>query len=240
MMDSDTDGDAEMADGRVVLRLERVTKSDGRKLILSDLSARFSTGELTAIVGARGCGKSLLLRVISGQRVPDSGHVVLSGPPAPQVAAGWALHTAGSLERGLGMIAAAYGIQTKSYVAAVASLLDDPTVLTKPFKEVPGVDRSLVMYACSYLVPAEVYLADGSLLPNAPHLRARLEPLFLDLRARATVILVTHDPLVARRNDANRFAILSRGKLRFFPDLDQLTDAFGAPSDPPMASEETP
>lgn len=44
------------------------------------LNARLPAGSLTAVVGANGCGKSSLLKVIVGLQKPLSGHVRVSAP----------------------------------------------------------------------------------------------------------------------------------------------------------------
>ncbi|MFN8200318.1 MAG: ATP-binding cassette domain-containing protein, partial [Nakamurella multipartita] len=51
---------------------------DGRPL-LSDVSFRVSAGDVTALVGPNGTGKTTLLRVAAGSVVPDEGAAVCSG-----------------------------------------------------------------------------------------------------------------------------------------------------------------
>ena len=48
--------------------------------LTSPLSLEFETGSLTAIIGANGCGKSSLLKVIVGLQKPLAGQVALSVP----------------------------------------------------------------------------------------------------------------------------------------------------------------
>jgi zinc/manganese transport system ATP-binding protein len=48
--------------------------------LTSPLSLEFETGSLTAIIGANGCGKSSLLKVIAGLQKPLAGQVALSVP----------------------------------------------------------------------------------------------------------------------------------------------------------------
>ncbi|NMG08441.1 ATP-binding cassette domain-containing protein [Brasilonema sp. UFV-L1] len=61
------------------LRLERLTKSFGRKTVLHGIDLDILPGEFVAIVGRSGCGKSTMLRLIAGLDVPSGGGVFLNG-----------------------------------------------------------------------------------------------------------------------------------------------------------------
>lgn len=54
----------------------------GREL-LRGLDARFGPGRMVAVLGRNGAGKSSLLHVLAGLRVPESGRVVVLGRPLP-------------------------------------------------------------------------------------------------------------------------------------------------------------
>lgn len=52
---------------------------DGKTWTLNNLSLTIRSGERVAIVGANGCGKSTLAKIIAGLAAPDSGYVKLCG-----------------------------------------------------------------------------------------------------------------------------------------------------------------
>lgn len=57
----------------VVLR--QIQKSYGEKQVLNNFSFRFPAGETCCILGASGCGKTTLLRLVAGLEKPDSGTI---------------------------------------------------------------------------------------------------------------------------------------------------------------------
>ena len=59
-----------------MLEFKSVTFSYGKKKVLSDLSFRLERGEILAIMGESGCGKSTVLNLIAGLRKPQSGSIV--------------------------------------------------------------------------------------------------------------------------------------------------------------------
>ena len=53
--------------------------SIGDKTLLQPTTCAFQTGQVTAILGPNGAGKSTLMSVLTGQRLPDVGHVQFQG-----------------------------------------------------------------------------------------------------------------------------------------------------------------
>ncbi|MBE8721291.1 heme ABC transporter ATP-binding protein [Sphingobacterium pedocola] len=67
-----------------MLRVEKITyEVKGRKL-LKDVSFQLRKGEVLALLGANGAGKSSLMRLLCGDTVPTEGQVSLMGKPLQQ------------------------------------------------------------------------------------------------------------------------------------------------------------
>lgn len=62
-----------------MITVERLSKSLGGRLILSDISTAVAPGAITAVIGPSGAGKSTLLRAMSLLDPPDRGTVTIDG-----------------------------------------------------------------------------------------------------------------------------------------------------------------
>src|SRR5882724_10158118 len=59
-----------------------LSKSFGAVVALKDVSLDIAAGEIRAICGEHGAGKSTLVKILTGVYRPDAGHVTLSGEPS--------------------------------------------------------------------------------------------------------------------------------------------------------------
>jgi len=64
-----------------MLEARHVSIDYGKRLAVRDVSMRLSPGDLTAIIGANGAGKSSLLRALNGSLRPSHGEILLEGKP---------------------------------------------------------------------------------------------------------------------------------------------------------------
>jgi len=63
----------------MVITIENICKSYGRKKILDNISFSAMDGECIGIIGGNGCGKSTLLSILAGVRKCDGGSFSLDG-----------------------------------------------------------------------------------------------------------------------------------------------------------------
>ncbi|MGD9735913.1 MAG: ATP-binding cassette domain-containing protein [Solirubrobacterales bacterium] len=67
--------------GTVVMRLDKVGKDFGAVTALRELSLDIRVGEVMAIVGDNGAGKSTMMKLIAGVYQPSRGEILLGGEP---------------------------------------------------------------------------------------------------------------------------------------------------------------
>lgn len=66
------------------IRVERLVKRYGERVVLDDVSFDVRPGEIVTIVGPSGCGKTTLLRCVVGLARPTEGTVRISGEPVSE------------------------------------------------------------------------------------------------------------------------------------------------------------
>lgn len=62
-----------------MIQVQHVSKRYKSKQVLQDISFQATQGEQIAIVGRNGCGKTTLMRILSGLQKPDQGSVICYG-----------------------------------------------------------------------------------------------------------------------------------------------------------------
>lgn len=120
----------------MMLTVQNITKSFGIEPVLVELSFTLNAGECMGLIGPNGCGKTTLLRILTGSEKPDSGVVRFS--PAglrigylPQGAEFEPAETLeGFIHRNNGGIAALSG-QLEDLASAVASDPENPLILAE-------------------------------------------------------------------------------------------------------------
>ena len=60
----------------ILLQTNKIQKSFGTDIILSNINIEVQSNERVALVGRNGCGKSTLLKMIAGVQSIDSGEIV--------------------------------------------------------------------------------------------------------------------------------------------------------------------
>ena len=64
---------------KVIVKLENFSKSYGNKTIIKNLNLEVYEGEFLTLLGSSGCGKTTILRSISGLDYPTSGKIYIDG-----------------------------------------------------------------------------------------------------------------------------------------------------------------
>lgn len=68
-----------MTSNEVLIRIEHMTKSFDKQVILEDINLEIQKGEVISILGPSGCGKSTLLRSMNLLEKPEEGKIIFEG-----------------------------------------------------------------------------------------------------------------------------------------------------------------
>src|SRR5690348_11847332 len=97
------------AETMIALAARGICKSFGRRQVLTGLDLEVAAGEMVAVVGENGTGKTTLLRILAGDLSPDTGSVTIGGRPGycPQTVV---LDEALTVDQHVRYFQAAYGL----------------------------------------------------------------------------------------------------------------------------------
>jgi ABC-type Fe3+/spermidine/putrescine transport system ATPase subunit len=206
-----------------MLEITHLEKSFGATKVLSDVSLDVARGELFTLLGASGCGKTTLLRIIAGLERPDAGRITFDGTPwvdddgtfvTPQ-------------RRGIGLVFQSYAIwphlsvfdqvayplrsrgtaraEIRPRVLAALEAVGMAAFAERSAQQLSGGQQQRVAMARALVAEPALLLLDEpfSNLDVALRDQLRLELRQIQKRLGITIVLVTHD-------QADAFALSDR------------------------------
>ncbi len=208
-----------------VLRVRKLVKRFGMKVVLKGLDFTVQSGEFVAVLGPNGAGKTTFLRILASLARPSMGDVEIAGFRLPQQAAsvrrrlGVVSHQPllyGDLtaEENLHFFARMYAVDEPekriSYVLDLVGLAARRKELVRTFSR--GMQQRLAI-GRAMLHDPEVMLFDEPHTGLDQEACEMLDSVLSSVAARGrTVVMTSHD--LARAGDlASRFDILSRGMI---------------------------
>ncbi|MEM4290317.1 MAG: ABC transporter ATP-binding protein [Nitrososphaerota archaeon] len=83
------------------IKLEKINKRVGKKLVLRDVSLEIPSKSLYCVLGPPGSGKTMLMRIIAGLEMPDSGEIIFDDKVVTSL---------GPAERGVAVVFQDFGL----------------------------------------------------------------------------------------------------------------------------------
>jgi phospholipid/cholesterol/gamma-HCH transport system ATP-binding protein len=215
------------------LELAGVRKVYNGQPVLRGVDLVVEPGELLAIVGQSGTGKSVLLRQIVGLERPDAGRIAIGGleldrylatPPEEKpfrvamVFQNAALLASLSVAENVGLRLREHGGQGGEKIAAITRRVLEQVELAGTEEKLPselsGGMRKRVAIARALAVEPELILYDEPTADLDPILTEQIGQLIARIRTTRghTQIVVTHNLSLARAI-ADRIAVLAEGRI---------------------------
>jgi len=209
------------------LSIEALTVSYGTTRVLDQVSLSVQRGEMIALLGSSGCGKTTLLRSIAGFVIPDSGAIRVDGkditrlPPEARETAmmfqSYALWPHMSVADNIG-----YGLRMRNWkkdaiaarVAEMLKLLQLDNFGPRQVTQLSGGQRQRVALGRALAVDPRLLLLDEPMsnLDYKVRLELRHELRALQQRIGITAVYVTHDREEALTL-ADRIAVIDAGRI---------------------------
>ncbi len=209
------------------IQIKGVDKTFGSFTALDEIDLTIADQEFMVLLGASGCGKTTLLRIIAGLETPSAGEVWIGGRRVDHLPA---------RDRGIAMVFQNYAIfphltvyeniafglrmqkmdksEVDRRVTRTAELMHIENLLKRYSGQLSGGQRQRVAVARALAMEPDVILMDEP-LSNLDALlrlemRAELKGVLAD--SRTTTIYVTHDQVEAM-SLADRIAVMHQGRI---------------------------
>lgn len=213
-----------------LLKLENVKFAYKNTVVIEDFNLSVDEGSFTTLLGSSGCGKTTILRLISGFLNPDSGTIKINGEiqnnvlpnrrKVGMVFQDYALFPHLTVEQNL-----FYGLnltkpskeqkaQNEQIVKTTAENLDIQNLLKRFPSELSGGQQQRVALGRSLVLKPKILLMDEPLssLDTNLRLKVREELKEIQKRLKITTVYVTHD-----REEAfslsDKIAVMNHGKI---------------------------
>lgn len=228
-----------------MLRITDVAKSFQGRRILDGLSLTVAAGEIFTILGASGCGKTTLLRIVAGLETADAGAVAFKDRVWVDVAR---RELVPPQRRGIGLVFQSYAVwphltvfdnvayplrnakrsaaDIRARVAEVLRIVGLDGLEDRPATQLSGGQQQRVAMARALAPDPDLLLLDEpfSNLDVTLRKQLRLELRRIQQRLGLTVVLVTHD-----QSDAftlsDRIAVLRDGAVEQIGTPEEIYDS---------------
>lgn len=173
------------------IQFVKVTKAFGSNKVIEDLDLTIQDGKFTVLVGASGCGKTTLLRILTGLEAPDCGEI--TGVPARIAMVFQEDRLVDSLTARANLRLALGAGYDPADAQALLNELDLPDALRRTVGELSGGMKRRVALARALLYDAPLLVLDEPFKGlDETTARQCMDALARRAAGRA-VLLVTHD-----------------------------------------------
>src|ERR1700691_1140108 len=214
-------------DAKPQIVIESINKTFGAFTAVDSVNLRIYKGEMFALVGASGCGKTTLLRMLAGFTSPSGGRIMIEDAdmtkvppherPVNMMFQSYALFPHMTVEENVGYGLRRMQLDKPVRLKRIQEALDmvqlGPMAKRKPH-QLSGGQRQRVALARSLIRRPKVLLLDEPLSALDQKLREQTQFELMDLQQKVgiTFIVVTHDQDEAMAL-ATRIAVMDRGQV---------------------------
>ena len=218
------------------ITVEGITKTFGSVLAVDNINLKIKQGEFFSLLGASGCGKTTLLRLLAGFEKPDNGRIFIEGEditylipnkrPTNMVFQNYAIFPHMDVASNIG-----YGLRKEKLtnkelhqrIDRYLELIKLSGYGNRKADQLSGGQRQRVALARALIMQPKVLLLDEPLGALDKQLRANMQ---IELRSLQkdvgiTFVFVTHDQEESL-SMSDRVAVMSNGKILQVSSPDEL------------------
>jgi branched-chain amino acid transport system ATP-binding protein len=213
-----------------LLKVNDLAVSYGQIAAVRGVSFSIDEGQVVAIVGANGAGKTTIMNTISGLLHPQRGQISFAGqditrqPPhrivaegIVMVAEGRAILASMSVEENLMLGQAAAGSRMQNGGPTIASVIERFPILAQrrslPAGQLSGGEQQMLAIARALLASPRLLLMDEPSMGLAPLLVKQVFAIIAELKAEGRTILLVEQNALKALQLADYAYVLERGRI---------------------------
>jgi ABC-type multidrug transport system ATPase subunit len=210
-----------------VVRLRKVSKRYGRREILADVDLQLNAGELLALVGANGSGKSTVLRLMVGLSRPSAGTVQRNARVVSYVPDVFTSHDRLSASAYLRHMGRIRGLDTRTARDRSLELLDRLALsggADTPMRKLSKGNAQKVALAQALLDPPQLLVLDEPWAGLDATAHSTLRELLTETAQQGAAVAFTEHSADVVRSTATRVCELDHGRLTSLRRQTDLTE----------------
>ncbi|MGE4158977.1 MAG: ABC transporter ATP-binding protein [Planctomycetota bacterium] len=196
---------------------------------LRDVSFTIPRGQIAALIGKNGAGKSTTLKLVSGITKPTRGHVTIQGRVATLMELGAGFHYELTGRENIAFFGAVLGMTREEVASRTASIIEFSELgdfIDVPLKKYSSGMQLRLGFSVATHVDPEILLLDEVLAVGDDRFRKKcLNKMTSILERGITVLLVSHDEATVRAV-AERVLLIHKGQLVFDGPTDRGFDEY--------------
>lgn len=214
-----------------MIEFKNVRKDFKSKVVLKDVSFNINKGELVAIIGASGCGKTTTLKMINRLIKPSSGQISINGEDIASKDIiklrrniGYVIQQTGlfphmTVKENIEIIPKVEKMDSEKITKKTYELMDMVGLNSEEFldrypTELSGGQQQRIGVARAFATDPEIILMDEPFSALDPITRIQLQDELVDLqdKFKKTIVFVTHDMDEAIKI-ADKICIMDKGEI---------------------------
>lgn len=211
------------------LRIERLTKSYGPRLVVDGISLEIRSGEVIGLLGRNGAGKTTTFLMIAGLVRPDGGAIYLDGRDISRLATSerarrgitylpqeHSVFLKASVENNIRLLLELYGRSKKEREAVIREYLGEIGLLElrrQPAHTLSGGERRKLEISRALVLKPSFLLLDEPFTGIDPLTILELQKIFLNLKQKGIGIIISDHNVLDTFKIMDRAYIIDEGRV---------------------------
>ena len=211
---------------KVIIEARQLSTGYGKKIVLKDQNIVIPKNKITVILGPNGCGKSTMLKIITGVLTPTSGSMVINGKISALLELGSGFNPEYSGYENIFLNGMVLGFSREEMEERVQDVIDFADIgdhLYQPVKTYSSGMFVRLAFAVAINVDPDILIVDEALAVGDLEFQLKCMEKFTEIKnSGKTILFVSHDVNSIRRF-CDRTFWLQHGKVVEYGDTMDVT-----------------